>query len=265
VYVDNEYELRSWLRNLNLGYVSLDLIIVAFTHRSFKGMGHDVGDYERLEFVGDSVLDLINAEQLYKDEDLTEAEMTELRKGYVSNKQLAIIFDAIDIERFIRVANNLNLTPKVKAGFVEAFFGAIYFAKGYKACLNLWEFITEDFFTAHRQESPQSTSNIWPPQNSPIPLKNAKTTLQEFCQNQFFDTPIYKLIKKSGPDHEPMFTVRVTIKPGENKIDFENVFDEYAFKGRGIYTEGMGPKKKIAEMIAAEEMCDVIGLLYTST
>ena len=263
MYFDN-YELRSWLNNLQLGYIDPKLILIAFTHRSFKGMGYNGEDNERLEFLGDAILDLINAELLYYEEDLTEEEMTELRKNYVNNSQLAIIFDKLNIEQFIRTANNLKISQRIKAGFVEAFFGAIYISKGYETCVNLWETITGNLVTTYRPQRNQIDFYNTIYHGFAPSLKNAKTTLQEFCQDQQFENPEYELVEKSGPDHAPTFIVIVTIKPGKNKLGYESVFNEYAFQDAYAYTEGVGRKIKIAEMRAAEEMCKVIGLSYAS-
>jgi len=79
-----------------------------------------------------------------------------------------------------------------------------------------------------------------------------------------FDTPKYQEIKKVGPEHNPIFTVEVIIRPGSNKIGFENVFNTYIIDNSFVSSTGKGRSKKIAGMKAAETMCDIIDLLYTS-
>ena len=119
-------DLGQWLNRLGLGYIDYDPLWIACTHSSYKGTGYNGEDNERLEFLGDSVLDIIIAKVLFDVSDLNESEMTELRKLYVSNNQLAVIFDLLDMKEFIRTAKNLKLTKKIKAGVVEAFFGVVY-------------------------------------------------------------------------------------------------------------------------------------------
>ena len=263
MYFDN-YELRSWLNNLQLGYIDPKLILIAFTHRSFKGMGYNGEDNERLEFLGDAILDLINAELLYYEEDLTEEEMTELRKNYVNNSQLAIIFDKLNIEQFIRTANNLKISQRIKAGFVEAFFGAIYISKGYETCVNLWETITGNLVTTYRPQRNQIDFYNTIYHGFAPSLKNAKTTLQEFCQSQLFESPEYQVVKRKGPDHDPTYTVKVIIRPGSNIISYENLFDTYVIDKPYVTEYANGKNIKLAEKRAAEKMCDRIGLIYSS-
>ncbi len=118
--------------------------------------------------------------------------------------------------------------------------------------------------TTYQPQGYHLVSEIWNQQVFSPPLKNAKTTLQEFCQEQQFDNPIYKLVKITGPDHALIFKVKVSIRPSKNKLGYENVFNEYAFQGTNVYTIGKGRPKKIVEMSPAEEMCRVIGLNFAA-
>lgn len=260
------YDLRSWLNDLQIDYIDYNLVWTAFTHRSYKGMVTNVEDNERLEYLGDAVLDLINSEILYHDDQLDESEMTELRKMYVSNEQLAVIFDELYMEQFVRVAKNLNLSNRMKASFFEAFFGAIFLEKGYSDCYNLWLLIQERISSIEPVIEDQSTRWIYPIDmtSGVLPLKNAKTTLQEFCQNRQFNPPSYKVIKRSGPEHNLIYTVKVTVTPGKNIIVFESVFEAYVIDKSSVSATGRGRRKKIAEMRAAQEMCDIIGLSYST-
>lgn len=259
------FNFEPWLNDLSItGYINYDLLWMAFTHKSYKGMGHNVEDNERLEFLGDAVLDLITAEILYDDLELSESEMTELRKLYVGNDQLAVVFNKLGMEQFIRTANNLGMSNKIKAGFVEAFFGALYLEKGYQKCLDVWQIIqnrisgiddrNNDFKFKWEAIAPEGYE-----------LKNAKTTLQEFCQSQQFELPEYKVTNRKGPDHNPYYTVKLIIRPGSNKMGFENVFDTYVTDKPYVRTIGEGGNIKLAEMRAAEEMCERIGLAFSSS
>jgi len=173
-------DLEPWLNKLGLGYIEYDQIWIAFTHSSYKGMGYTGEDNERLEFLGDAVLDIVIAKVLFDVTDLSESEMTELRKRYVSNDQLAVIFDFLDMEEYIRTAKNLNLTIKIKAGVVEAFFGVVYNEKGPDECFNLWNRLhdilggLDDFNYKNEYVEYQD-------------LKNAKSSIQEYCLKFSFE------------------------------------------------------------------------------
>jgi len=258
-------DFKPWLYDLGItDYIDYDLLWIAFTHKSYKGMGYNGEDNERLEFLGDAVLDLINADLLYEDSELTESEMTELRKLYVSNDQLAVIFNKLDMEQFIRVANNLQLTNKIKAGIVEAFFGAVYLKLGYQKCVEVWQKIQYRISGIDINNKYKPNWDDWAPEFYKDKLINAKTTLQEFCQSQQFELPEYKVINRKGPDHNPYYTIKLIIRPGANKIGFENIFKIYITDKPYVRTLGKGRNIRLAEMRAAEEMCERIGLTYSS-
>jgi len=246
-------DLGQWLNKLELGYIDFDPLWIAFTHSSYKGTGYIGEDNERLEFLGDSVLDIIIAKVLFDVSDLNESEMTELRKLYVSNNQLAVIFDLLDMKEFIRTAKNLKLTKKIKAGVVEAFFGVVYNEKSLGDCFILWNRL-HDILSGHDDFN---YKNIYIEYQD---LKNAKSTLQEFCLNISFDRPEYKLVEKTGPDHAPEFKVKLILRPGANKLGFEEVFE--TINKPYVRTLGCGKNIKSAEMDAAEEMCERIGLKH---
>ena len=245
--------LGPWLDKLRLGYINYDPLWIAFTHSSYKGMGYTGEDNERLEFLGDAVLDIVSAKVLYDVTDFNESEMTELRKRYVSNNQLAVIFDFLDMEEYIRTAKNLNLTKKIKAGVVEAFFGVVYNEKGLEECFVLWNRLhdilggLDDFNYKNVHVEYQD-------------LKNAKSTIQEYCLKFRFELPEYNLVEKTGPDHAPEFKVKLIVKSGANKLGFEEVFE--TINKPYVRTFGFGKNIKSAEMEAAEEMCERIGIKY---
>lgn len=245
--------LGPWLDKLGLGYIDYDPLWIAFTHSSYKGTGYNGEDNERLEFLGDAVLDIVIAKVLFDVTDLNESEMTELRKRYVNNDQLAVIFDFLDIQEFLRVPKNLNLTKKIKAGVIEALFGVVYNEKGLEECFNLWNRLhdilggLDDF----------NYKNVYVEYRD---LKNAKSTLQEYCLSFRFDLPDYKLVKKTGLEHDPEFKIKLILRSGANKLGFEEVFG--TINKPYVRTFGFGKNKKSAEMDAAKEMCERIGLKY---
>jgi len=242
------FDFKPWLEDLGLGNITYRMLWTAFTHKSYKGMVNNAEDNERLEFLGDAVLDLIIAEDLFEDKSLNEADMTELRKKNVNNDNLARIFDILKLDLIVRIANNLPLSNKVKAGLSEAFFGVIYKEKGYTDCVELWRRIQLIFDNNH-------SSKIF------LLIKNAKSVIQEYCQSKQFDLRYY-MTEKSGPDHDPVFTAEINLSPGYNRPEFERVFKTKEKPYVNEYANGRS--KKHAEMRAAEKMCDRIGLKYSS-
>ena len=89
--------------------------------------------------------------------------------------------------------------------------------------------------------------------------KNPKSILHEFCQKKHFSLPIYNMIRKSGLNHSPTYTIELIIKPGDNINNFQEIF-----KNNHDRVEGNGRSKKSAEIEAARKMCEILGLLnYT--
>ena len=261
--ISEEYQkkLCDWLKLLNLEKVDHKLIITAFTHPSFKGIYPDVEDYERLEFLGDSVLDLVSAEELIKGTHDSEGVLTEKRKLLVNNDFLAKIFDNMKIDQLIRTAISYVPSTKDKADFVEALFGAIFLLLGYEKSKNIWNLLLKKTGkTKKKKVSPPRTLDEQENRNSyrefykKLELtqnkKNAKSMLQELCQKQGLDLMEYTLIEKSGPDHNPIFKVQVS------GVVINHV---PRWKHSAI---GEGQTKKHAEIKAAETLCDEIFLEY---
>lgn len=253
----------SWLQKLGLQKINKTLIKLALTHSSYKGMGYKGGDNERLEFLGDAVLDLINASFFYNDKSLTEAEMTEKRKSFVSNNELAKLFNILGIKDYTLTAKNLKLSNKIKADFIEAIFGAVFVAQGYLKCSKVWQTVQKILKneTTNQKKQPQKIS----PTKKKIKsvLKNAKSTLMEFCQEHSFSKPDYNTINKQGPVHDPLFKVRVIVSAEGNPNKFRTIFKLKPNQKLRVFTDETGKKLKVAEMKAAQKICDKIGLAYS--
>jgi len=97
-----ENKIKLCLKKRDLAEIDLDLINTAFTHPSYKGLDPLAEDYERLEFLGDAVLDLVTADYLIKNNPGEEGQLTEKRKQLVSNHTLSGIFDEFDLAPLIR-------------------------------------------------------------------------------------------------------------------------------------------------------------------
>ncbi len=190
----------------------------ALTHSSTK---RKYDDYERLEFLGDRVLGLIIAEQLFK---LHPAD----REGHMSGRHSALVRGgtcaevarALALEEFIVVGQSekgkgLNLNTSVLGDVVEALIGAIYLDGGIE---NAREFVLRNW-----QGYLSSAA---------IQEKDAKTFLQEWALGRAMAIPIYRLKSRDGPEHAPIFAVTVEISGHEPM-------------------EGSGKNKRLAEQEAA--------------
>ena len=258
---DNQ-KLIAWLQTLNIADIDLQKIITAFTHPSYKGMVPNVEDYERFEFSGDAVLELISAEELTKNFQLSEGAMTEKRKQIVNNEYLSRVFDRLKIQPLIRTALNYIPSLKDKANFIEALFGALFLDKNYEACKVVWDKIQIKMginkkkvisapISAEEKQNKDSMQAFY--KELGLTPKNSKSMLQELCQKQNLPLPEYEQTDRLGPDHDPVFKVKVTA------ILF-NCPPNWTYSAIGI-----GKSKKIAEIKAAEELCKQIYLEYISS
>lgn len=270
-----KFKIKFWMKEYQIEKIDLNLFMEALTHSSFKGMGHDVKDNERLEFLGDSVLDLLISHLLFLNSPLSEGEMTEKRKNFVSNEKLALIFDSLKLNKLVRTANDFNLSEKNKADFIEAIFGAVFLNKGYERCCEFWEIINERIgkskninseeyidkkIELQQKELFNKNMEEWELSDQDLKLalqievqsnKNAKNVLQEYCQRRSLPIPKYKLISREGSDHKPTFAVKVSIQ-----MIVEGEFEKQIALGKGN-------TKKTAEFKAAEKICDFLKLSYT--
>jgi ribonuclease III len=253
-------DLQEWLQQLGIEkeVEKNENFFTAFTHPSYKGMFPNAEDYERYEFLGDSVLDLISAEELFFEQHFSEGVMTEKRKLLVNNDFLAQVFDRLKMAQFTRTAINYNPSIKDKANHVEAFFGALFIEADYTKCKEVWDKFQIKMGKNKKKSIPkpltaeeklnQSTMKEFYLRLGLTP-KNAKSSLQELCQKQNLPIPEYVLIEQTGPDHDPLFRVKVSAV-----VQSVPQWTKSAI--------GEGKSKKIAEVKAAEALCEEIFLDY---
>ena len=207
-------------KTLGYKFKSEKLIIEALTHKSHK----QPYDNERLEFLGDAVLDLIVGEYLFfKFPKSDEGNLSKIRAALVNEDGFEKLARSIDLGKYIYLSNaEENNGGREKASLLsnafEAVMGAIYLESGLEAVRKIAiELIEKN----HKDISLDSL------------FRDFKTTLQELTQARFGETPEYKVVASRGPDHKKEFEVAVII---ENK--------EYA--------RAIGKSKKIAQQEAAE-------------
>ncbi len=218
------------LKKVKWGIQDIKLYEEAMTHSSFAHeMGYSGGHNERLEFLGDAVLELIVSDYLYHTYPLfSEGKLTRLRADLVCEASLARIAYSLDISSLVRLGKGeaagggIN-RPSLLADVVESLIGALYLDLGLGKCrsyvLELYRILLNDLKEgALRQDF--------------------KTLLQEFTQDRLNLTPDYRIILEEGPDHNKTFTAEVLLggKPwgrgeGNTKKEAEQKAAEEAWKG----------------------------------
>ena len=188
---------------IGVTFNSPDLIRQAFIHRSYinehsnSGLSHN----ERLEFLGDAVLELVVTDHLYRNYDNPEGELTSWRSALVKTESLASQAQQLQIGQYLQMSrgeskNGGRERVALLANLFEAIIGAIYLDQGYDAAA---AFIHEHI-TSKLEEILSSRSYI-----------DAKSHFQEVAQERENTTPHYKVISESGPDHNKIFEVAVYI------------------------------------------------------
>ncbi len=211
---------------LNIKFKNLGLLKEAFTHRSFlnENVKEKISNNERLEFLGDAVLELVVTEFLFsKYPGKDEGDLTSFRAALVNANMLFEVAKSLKLEGFLRVSKGeAKDSGKGKnfilANAVEALIGAIYLDQGYKAasefvkkniCLNIEDILEK---------------KSW---------RDAKSLFQEKAQEVEGITPVYQVISESGPDHQRHFVIGV-------------------YLGEELIATGEGLSKQEAQMQAAE-------------
>jgi ribonuclease-3 len=182
------------------GYVFKDkaLLKEALTHRSVAGNP----SYERLEFLGDRVLNLCVAAWLYENEpDASEGQLAKRHAALVQEPTLAEIAQEWKIAPYIYFGPGEAHTggrekPSILADVVEALLGAVFLEAGLQP--------VQDIVVAY-----------WSPRAADVPLIDAKSQLQEFLQGQGLDLPDYEVVESHGKDHEKLFVICVHCALGQ--------------------------------------------------
>ncbi|RLD05486.1 MAG: ribonuclease III [Chloroflexota bacterium] len=194
---------QKWAERLGIPFNNLSLLTRAFTHRSYINEHHEaIEDNERLEFLGDAVLDFIVGAWLYnRFPEMAEGEMTRMRSALVRTEQLAEFANKIDLGDFILLGHGEDVhggrerLALLCAGF-EALIGALYLEQDIPAVSEfmrpLLNDATEKILARGRTRDP-------------------KSLFQEWIQSQGMSTPVYRTVSESGPDHAKSFSVEVLV------------------------------------------------------
>ncbi|HWO07273.1 MAG TPA: ribonuclease III [Candidatus Paceibacterota bacterium] len=212
---------------IGVGFKDKRLIETAFTHRSYLNENRRAGaeHNERLEFLGDAVLELAVTEFLYKKyPEKSEGELTALRAALVNTQSIADAATKLGMNDFLLLSRGEardtgRARQIILANAFEAVIGAIYLDQGYQAS---YTFIDAQLF--HKTEEVVE-KRLW---------QDAKSRFQELAQEKVSITPTYELTSQSGPDHDKTFIVA-------------------AYLGREKIASGEGRSKQEAEQDAAQK------------
>lgn len=206
------------------------LLMQSFVHKSFANESSFPisSSYERLEFLGDSILNLIVAEHLFLTETrASEGELSQKKSQWVSQKSCAQTISSLDISRYMLTGRGEQLKKiaqqeAVQADLFESIVGALFLDQG-------WEAAKEFVMNIHcsRCASVQLSN------------ENPKAALQEWCLKHKLGLPKYTVIQEHGPQHDPTFTIGVFVQDT-------------------LVVEASGKSKRHAEVEAAKEALTIL-------
>ena len=208
-------------RIIHYTFQDASLMMMALTHRSFNAQHN-----ERLEFLGDSILSFLIAQELYQRfPKIDEGDLSRLRAQLVKESSLSTIATSMGLGDFIQLGEGELKSagwrrPSILADTLEAMIGAIYLDAGIEPA---HEFVLRFFEKQLNEIDPK------------LIQKDAKTLLQELLQSQKSDLPIYTVVSIEGEAHSQSFTIECIIKKSN------------------IKTQGIGQSRRIAEQEAASK------------
>ena len=218
---------HEWAKEkLGYDFENIDLLVTALTHRSYLNEHKKSASEhnERLEFLGDAVLELVTTDFLFSNYDKPEGILTAWRSALVRTESIGAAGERLGYGKLIRMSRgekqgSARARQQILANAFEATTGAIYLDKGYEAAK---KYITDNILSTLPQILEEES---W---------RDPKSYLQEISQARDGFTPIYKVLKEDGPDHDKNFTLGVFV--GDKKMG-----------------EGEGPSKQTAQQEAARE------------
>ncbi len=218
-------------KKIGVKFTNKDLIKQAVVHRSYlnEHPEFELDHNERLEFLGDAVLELVVTEYLYKNYSNPEGELTNWRASLVNSNMLSEIARELGIEEYLYLSKGEARDKESKArqyilaNAMEAIIGAIYLDKGYEVSQ---EFIMDNIMV----KLPEILENKL--------YQDPKSRFQEIAQDKVGVTPVYKVLEESGPDHAKHFIVGVFLK-------------------KDLVAKGEGSSKQEAQVEAAQEALQV--------
>jgi ribonuclease III len=224
-------DLPELMHKLNYEFKNTDLLVESLRHSSFvnEQLDTDLQDNERLEFLGDAVLNLVVGHILMQRyPELKEGDLSRMRANLVNESQLASIARGINLGSYIQLGKG-EIQSKgwnkksILADTLEAVIAAVYIDGGFDAVFNIID--GHFLFLINSVTTPTANHDF-------------KSQIQELVQMEYSTVPIYRVVHESGPDHDKTF--RVQLKVGE------------------VQAEGIGKSKKAAEQDAARKGLDIL-------
>lgn len=219
-------DIAEFERQLGIQFKDRGLLERAFIHRSYlnEHPGSGLEHNERLEFLGDAVLELVVTDHLYRNYSNPEGELTNYRSALVKTESLSAVAEKLGVGEYLKLSRgeakgNDRSRALISANCVEAVIGAIYLDQGYDVAR---QFILDQIIVVLPQIL-ESGSWIDP-----------KSKFQELSQEKEGVTPSYRVLEEKGPDHDKVFTVGV-------------------FLGQRLCGQGQGSSKQAAQQMAAED------------
>jgi len=227
--------IESFASRIGVTFADISLLRTACTHRSFlnENKGAGMEHNERLEFLGDAVLELVVTAYLFKKfPRKPEGELTSYRSALVNTVSLTKVAERLELNEFLLLSRGEakdtgRARSIILANAVEAVIGAVYLDQGYNTAAN---FISEHLLNVIDIDS-IIEKKTW---------LDAKSRFQERAQEKMGITPSYQTLKEVGPDHDKQFTLGV-------------------FLGDVQVATGSGPSKQEAEQKAAEKALQIKG------
>lgn len=223
-------DLNKLCQRIEHNFSNIDLLTEALTHRSVGSKNN-----ERLEFLGDSILNFVVAEQLFRKlPDAKEGELSRLRATVVKKESLVEIAKTLDLGNYLSLGSGELKSggyrrESILADAVEAIIGAVLQDAGYETAKNLILRLCEEKIKQTIVEGPE---------------KDAKTRLQEFLQSRRYRLPDYQVTNISGKAHQQTFSVNCSIKE------------------LNLTTQGEGRSRRVAEQKAAQKALESIELKH---
>ena len=210
---------------LGFQFNDINLLVVALTHRSYVNEHKSAHEHnERLEFLGDAVLELVSSDYLFRNYDYPEGVMTAIRAALVRTESIGDAGKELGYEPLVRLSRgeahgSERAHDVILADCFEAVIGAIYLDQGYEAAR---EFIAKHILS---KTDMVIEEGLW---------RDPKSYVQELAQKADGVTPVYKTLKEEGPDHDKLFTVGLYV-------------------GNALKGTGTGHSKQEAQTAAARE------------
>ncbi len=222
-------------KRIGVTFQDKSILQQAFTHRSYinEHPGLDIKHNERLEFLGDAVLELVSTEELFKRyPDVPEGELTAYRAAMVNTVSLAETSSEIGLDSFLLLSKGESKDKgkgrsNILANTFESVVGALYLDQGYSAAQ---KFIADTLFPKIQEIVDKKL------------YRDAKSLVQEMSQEKLGVTPSYEIISEKGPDHDKHFTAGI-------------------YFGEELAAQGRGASKQEAEQAAARKALEERGWL----